>query len=603
MTAETAVATTEPNANAIVASEDLETLRAAIGPELTNPQLKLALLYAQKVGADLFARDIYPVIVDQRLTFITSIDFARSRALASGQYQGQSKTEYGPDCDCEGEEIKLERRHPEWAEVPIHRDGFLEPMVQRAYFHEYAPLERAKGDGGGWVIKFTWRKMPHVMVAKVSEMLGLRKAFPRDLQQLYINEEMEQAGVIEGQSTRLSAGDIGAEPPLPEGLEFTGVVYKVDGPRQVVLSKSKALAWASDMGLPDTTHKTEVAFTISRRRHTSVILGELAQAVAELKITNDETVATDGVKVELDYPGRGEKPKKKEIHRITRFAVRRNEAWITLPAEAAPSSVESADQADDDEIEAEVREVSGEPEAVPTPTGSGTQASTAPEAQASSSSSSGSASTPAAPSASETGSGPSAASSPAAAPSTTPPTTADEPSSPTEPPAPSTTSSKPAEEKTPGSGLADADVDPARGGSTDPGDLFAGKVEPATFELPPTEMVVPNDELAKAMALPVWQNDKDKPLDLKNCVVLEVVRASTSDGQRMYGHLWLREGSKGLTRFEAVMGDSEALAQGVYDEDGMPQMVPGLVVHAVGTWVQTGALKVVMLTALVPATA
>ena len=45
-------------------------------------------------GADLFARQIYPLVMDGRLQFLTSIDFLRVIAERSDKYAGQGKPEY-----------------------------------------------------------------------------------------------------------------------------------------------------------------------------------------------------------------------------------------------------------------------------------------------------------------------------------------------------------------------------------------------------------------------------------------------------------------------------------------------------------------------------
>ena len=67
--------------------------------------------------------------------------------------------------------------------ISIHRKGSSHPFVGVARFADYNA-----GQG-------LWSKMPAAMIAKCSEALALRKAFPADMSGVYSTDEMEQAAV------------------------------------------------------------------------------------------------------------------------------------------------------------------------------------------------------------------------------------------------------------------------------------------------------------------------------------------------------------------------------------------------------------------------
>jgi len=113
------------------------------------------------------------------------IDYLRAAAEETGRYVGQEALQYGPVIK-QGE-INV----PEWAEALVLRKdpetGEVAKLPHRTYWKEYYPGEE---------LGFMWRKMPMNQLGKCAEAGALRKAFPRKLGGLYINEEMEQAEAV-----------------------------------------------------------------------------------------------------------------------------------------------------------------------------------------------------------------------------------------------------------------------------------------------------------------------------------------------------------------------------------------------------------------------
>jgi hypothetical protein len=78
-------------------------------------------------------------------------------------------------------DVWLDSKPPAAAKTILHRKGASHPFVGVARFADYNA-----GQG-------LWSKMPAAMIAKCSEALSLRKAFPADLSGVYSTDEMDQA--------------------------------------------------------------------------------------------------------------------------------------------------------------------------------------------------------------------------------------------------------------------------------------------------------------------------------------------------------------------------------------------------------------------------
>lgn len=211
----------DPEVSAAIAIADrLTPLQDALGlGDLTVPEMQLFAMVCHHTGLDPFTRQIYAVKRKGKVVHQTGIDGYRSVAESkgNGQYAGSDEATF-ESCPCG----KAPTDHPAIARVVVHRllpNGHMVDQVGIARWHELYPGEG--GDG------FMWRQMPFNQLAKCAEANGLRKAFPRVLAGVYIDEEMQQANVADGSATvlptaaeRIAARRQAAEAPKdePEGI-------------------------------------------------------------------------------------------------------------------------------------------------------------------------------------------------------------------------------------------------------------------------------------------------------------------------------------------------------------------------------------------------
>ncbi|MEU1309433.1 phage recombination protein Bet [Streptomyces cinnamoneus] len=168
--------------------------QSGIGESVTRAELDGFLHLCQRTGLDPFSRQIYLIgRWDRRAqrevyTPQTGIDgyrvVARRATAMSGGTYGYEDTLW---CDESGRwrDVWLVDGPPAAAKVTVVRDKQRFSAVAR--YSEYVQTNKDGKPIG------MWAKMPAGQLAKCTEALALRKAFPHDLAGVYTAEEMAQA--------------------------------------------------------------------------------------------------------------------------------------------------------------------------------------------------------------------------------------------------------------------------------------------------------------------------------------------------------------------------------------------------------------------------
>jgi phage recombination protein Bet len=172
--------------------DQVELLKRTVCRDSTDDELGFFLAVASRTGLDPFVRQIHAVKRWSRendrweMAIQTGIDGYRLIAHRTGQMNGQD----GPFwCGPDGvwKDVWLSDEPPVACKVVVWRKGHDKPYTGIARYNAY--VQRTKE---GVPNRF-WKLMPDNMIAKCSESLALRKAFPAELAGIFTNEEMEQA--------------------------------------------------------------------------------------------------------------------------------------------------------------------------------------------------------------------------------------------------------------------------------------------------------------------------------------------------------------------------------------------------------------------------
>ena len=161
--------------------EQTQLISTTIAPGCSNDELRLFAYACQRTGLDPFSKQIYAIKRGGKMTIQAGIDGLRAIAERTGQLDGSETYWCGDDGDWR--DVWLSNKPPAAAKTIIHRKGAQHPFVGVARFADYNA-----GQG-------LWSKMGATMIAKCSEALALRKAFPADMSGVYSTDEMQQAEI------------------------------------------------------------------------------------------------------------------------------------------------------------------------------------------------------------------------------------------------------------------------------------------------------------------------------------------------------------------------------------------------------------------------
>jgi phage recombination protein Bet len=161
--------------------EQTQLISTTIAPGCSADELRLFAYACQRTGLDPFSKQIYAIKRGGKMTIQAGIDGLRAIAERTGELDGSS-TEWCGD-DGQWVDVWLAAKPPAAAKTTIYRKGSQHPFTGVARFADYNA-----GQG-------LWSKMPAAMIAKCSEALALRKAFPANLSGVYSTDEMQQADV------------------------------------------------------------------------------------------------------------------------------------------------------------------------------------------------------------------------------------------------------------------------------------------------------------------------------------------------------------------------------------------------------------------------
>lgn len=166
-------------------AETLATLRATIAPDATAPEFQMFISFCKATGLNPYKKEIWFIKtkpytkkngerIEGKVQMMTGINGFYAIANNHPQYDGMEEIEF----------LYNDKKQIISAKARVWRKDRRFPSVGIALWDEYAPEPNEYNKNSIWFTK------PSMMIGKVAESIGLRKAFPQELNGLYTQEEM-----------------------------------------------------------------------------------------------------------------------------------------------------------------------------------------------------------------------------------------------------------------------------------------------------------------------------------------------------------------------------------------------------------------------------
>lgn len=197
--------------------QDLQTIHSTMCEKATPPQFNALMAVAIAHDLNPLLRQIHFVSrFDKRRgaevwNAMVSIDGLRSLAQRSGLYAGQDEPLWSYD----------DKGNLDSCKISVYRKDWTRPCVSVCFWSESVQAFNGTPQG-------LWGTKPKLMLAKVTEALALRKAFPEATAGLYGTEELPESHATDAPKTEVAT--VHAEPTIPTFLAGKSSEVAGDGP-------------------------------------------------------------------------------------------------------------------------------------------------------------------------------------------------------------------------------------------------------------------------------------------------------------------------------------------------------------------------------------